>query len=164
MATSSRPVRTWSRAWSSPLPSNPPLLALPAGIIPRSLASPGFRGPDGGLGYADQAQRRSQEAPALAQHVAHTPSPAFAESYAAMHSQSRRDIVAMQACAEALMALASQQGFVIRYEQGRRALTHRTCKERRHSLKPDDPPAGWPVLSGQRTRPSRVYTRCHSTA
>jgi hypothetical protein len=101
----SRPVRIWSRAWISPLPSNPPLLALPAGIIPRSLASPGFRGPDGGVGYADQAQRRSQEALALAQHVAHTPSPAFAESYAAVHSQSCRDLVATQACAEALMAL-----------------------------------------------------------
>jgi hypothetical protein len=78
-------------------------------------------------GYADQAQQRSQEALALARHVAHTPSPAFAESYAALHFQSGRDGVATQACAEALMALASQQGFVVLYEQGRRALTHRTC-------------------------------------
>jgi hypothetical protein len=53
-----------------------------------------------GLGYADQAQQRSREALALAQHVGHTLRLAYAKYHAAMHSQSRQDVMATQACAE----------------------------------------------------------------
>jgi predicted ATPase/DNA-binding winged helix-turn-helix (wHTH) protein len=71
------------------------------------------------LGYADQAQQRSQEALALAQQVGHTPSLAYAEVFAALLSQYRRDATATQAYAEALMALAAAQGFGHRLEHGR---------------------------------------------
>src|SRR5262245_40154391 len=71
------------------------------------------------LGYADQAQLRSQEALALAQHVGHTPSVAYAAYFVTTLSQCRRDVVATYAQADALMALAREQGFVSRLEQGR---------------------------------------------
>ena len=71
------------------------------------------------LGYADQAQQRSQEAVALAQQMQHTPSLAYAELSAALLSHCRRDVAATQAHADALMALASVQGFGVRLEQGR---------------------------------------------
>jgi predicted ATPase len=71
------------------------------------------------LGYADQAQQRSQEAVALAQQRQHTPSLAYAELSAALLSHCQRDVAATQAHAEALMALASEQGFGVRLEQGR---------------------------------------------
>ena len=71
------------------------------------------------LGYADQAQQRSQEAVALAQQMQHTPSLAYADLSAALLSHCRRDVAATQAHAEALMALASVQGFGVRLEQGR---------------------------------------------
>src|SRR5262245_30216154 len=71
------------------------------------------------LGYADQAQQRSYEAVALAQQRQHTPSLAYAELNAALLSHCRRDVAATQAHAEALMALASEQGFGVRLEQGR---------------------------------------------
>jgi predicted ATPase len=72
-----------------------------------------------GLGYADQAQQRCQEALALAQQLEHTPSLAYAELSAAILSHCRRDVASTQAHAEALMALAGAQGFGLRLEQGR---------------------------------------------
>ena len=71
------------------------------------------------LGYADQAQRRSQEALALARHVGHTPSTAYAAYFVTTLSQCRRDVVATHTQANALMALAQEQGFGFRVEQGR---------------------------------------------
>ena len=71
------------------------------------------------LGYADQAQQRSQEALARAQQVEHTPSLAWAQLIATVLSQHRRDVAATQADAEALMALATVQGFEHRVAQGR---------------------------------------------
>ena len=71
------------------------------------------------LGYADQAQLRSQEALALARHVEHTPSRAYAAYFVTTLSQCRRDVVATHAQADALMALAQEQGFGSRVEQGR---------------------------------------------
>ena len=71
------------------------------------------------LGYADQAQQRSQEALALARHVGHTPSLAYAEYFTTMLYQNRRDVASTRAHAEALMGLALEQGFVLRGEQGR---------------------------------------------
>src|SRR5262245_17386453 len=71
------------------------------------------------LGYADQAQQRSYEAVALAQQRQHTPSLAYAELSAALLSHCCRDVAATQAHAEALIALASEQGFGVRLEQGR---------------------------------------------
>src|SRR4029434_9377987 len=62
------------------------------------------------LGYADQAQRRSQEALALARHVGHTPSAAYAAYFVTTLSQCRRDVVATHTQANALMALAQEQG------------------------------------------------------
>jgi hypothetical protein len=106
------------------------------------------------LGDADQAQRRCQEALALAQQLGHRPSLALVYYFAAMLSQSRRDAAATYARADALMALATAQGLVHRVEQGHilrgwalamlgdaaaagspRVLTPRTCKKLRRSLK-----------------------------
>ena len=71
------------------------------------------------LGYADQAQQWNQEALARIQQGEHTPSLASAHLFAAVLSQHRRDVAATQAAAEALMALATAQGFAHRVAQGR---------------------------------------------
>jgi predicted ATPase/DNA-binding winged helix-turn-helix (wHTH) protein len=71
------------------------------------------------LGYADQAQQRSQEALARAQQVEHTPSLAWAQLITTVLSQHHRDAAATQADAEALMTLATVQGFEHRVAQGR---------------------------------------------
>jgi predicted ATPase len=71
------------------------------------------------LGYADQAQERSQEALALAQQLGHPPSLVYAEAYAAHLCQYRRDAVATQTHADAVMTLAAAQGFGHRSEHGR---------------------------------------------
>jgi predicted ATPase len=72
-----------------------------------------------GLGYADQAQQRSEEALALAQHLGHPPSLGHAYLFAAIISQRRQDIAATHARADVLMAFATAQGLVHRVEQGR---------------------------------------------
>src|SRR5262245_61873674 len=72
-----------------------------------------------GLGYADQAQQRSQEALALARQVGHTPTLAYGEIFAAVLSQLQRDVMAASAHADAVMALAAEQGFVHRVGHGR---------------------------------------------
>jgi predicted ATPase/class 3 adenylate cyclase len=61
------------------------------------------------LGYPAQAGRRMQEALALA--LAHPYSLAFARYYAAVLHHRRRDAPAVQAQAEALLTLATAQGF-----------------------------------------------------
>jgi predicted ATPase len=71
------------------------------------------------LGYADQAQQQNQEALARAQQEEHTPSLASAQLFAAMLAQHRRDVAATQAYAEAMLALATAQGFEHRVAQGR---------------------------------------------
>jgi predicted ATPase len=63
------------------------------------------------LGYPAQAARRSQEALAQAQALARPYSLAFAEHYAASLYHRCRDAPAVQAHAEALLALATAQGF-----------------------------------------------------
>jgi predicted ATPase/DNA-binding winged helix-turn-helix (wHTH) protein len=70
------------------------------------------------LGYADQAQQRSQEALALAQQIGHTPSLAVATIFAAIFSQFRRDAAATRAHTNALIAAAPAQGFAYRVDQG----------------------------------------------
>ena len=71
------------------------------------------------LGYADQAQQRSQEALALARQTEHAPSIAYAEYMLAMLSQCRREAAATRARADALMTFATAQGLTHRLEQGR---------------------------------------------
>jgi predicted ATPase len=71
------------------------------------------------LGYADQAQRRCQEALALAQQLENTPSLALMDYYSVMLLQYRRDVAATYADADALMAFATTQGLGHRVEQGR---------------------------------------------
>ena len=71
------------------------------------------------LGYADQAQQWNQEALARAQQGEHTPSLASAHLFTAILSQHRRDVAATQAYAEAMMAMATAQGFAHRVAQGR---------------------------------------------
>jgi DNA-binding winged helix-turn-helix (wHTH) protein/predicted ATPase len=70
------------------------------------------------LGYADQAQRRSEEALARAQRIGYTPGLGLVGIYAGMLSQFRREAAATRAHAEALMTAASAQGFRYRVEQG----------------------------------------------
>jgi predicted ATPase len=71
------------------------------------------------LGYTDQAQQRCQELLALAQQVGHLPSLAAAAFTATLLSQYCRDAVATQVRAEASIALAARNGFLLRVEQGR---------------------------------------------
>ena len=63
------------------------------------------------LGYPAQALRRSQEALALAQALAHPYSLAFAQLWAAVLHHHRREVPAVQGQADALLALATAQGF-----------------------------------------------------
>jgi predicted ATPase len=63
------------------------------------------------LGDPDQALQRGREALALAQELAHSPSLAYALNWAATVHQFRRDALATQEQAEALMALSTEQGF-----------------------------------------------------
>jgi predicted ATPase len=63
------------------------------------------------LGYPAQALRRSQEALALAQELVHLQSLALAQHVVAFFHYHRRDAPAVQAQAEALLTLATAQGF-----------------------------------------------------
>jgi predicted ATPase len=63
------------------------------------------------LGYPAQALARLHEALALAQELSHPFSLAFARCWAAIVSQSRRDVPAVHEHAEAAVALATEQGF-----------------------------------------------------
>jgi predicted ATPase len=63
------------------------------------------------LGYPAQALRRSQEALALAQELAHPYSLGLARHYAASLHHHRREAPAVQAQVEALLTLAAAQGF-----------------------------------------------------
>ena len=65
------------------------------------------------LGYPDQALRKSHEALALAQEVAHPFSLAYALFFAAWLHQFRREWHLTQERAEALIALATEQGFAL---------------------------------------------------
>jgi predicted ATPase len=72
-----------------------------------------------GLGYADQALQRSEEALALAQQGEHTPTLAFAAVHATVLSQCRRDVAGTHARADAVMADAVAQGLAHRVGHGR---------------------------------------------
>jgi class 3 adenylate cyclase/predicted ATPase len=63
------------------------------------------------LGFPAQALRRSQEALALAQALAHPLSLALAQYLAALLYHRRHEVLAVQAQAETLLALATQHGF-----------------------------------------------------
>src|SRR5262249_9584154 len=63
------------------------------------------------LGYADQAQQWNQEALARAQQLKHTPSLTRTQLFTTILSQHRQNVAATQAYVEALMALATAQGF-----------------------------------------------------
>jgi class 3 adenylate cyclase/predicted ATPase len=63
------------------------------------------------LGYPTQAMQRSQEALALAQELAHPQSLAQARHWAASLHHRRREVPAVQVQADALLTLATAQGF-----------------------------------------------------
>jgi predicted ATPase len=63
------------------------------------------------LGYPAQARRRMQEALTLVQALAHPYSLVFAQYYATWLHYRQRDVPAVQAQAEALLTLATAQGF-----------------------------------------------------
>ena len=65
------------------------------------------------LGYRDQALRQQQAADTLAHELAHPPSLAFARMLAAIAHQLRRETHAACEQAEALIALATEQGFAL---------------------------------------------------
>jgi predicted ATPase len=70
------------------------------------------------LGYADQAQQRSQEALTLARQGEHLPSLAYAECFVGLVCQCRRDVAGTQEHADALVALAIAQQWPLRAAQG----------------------------------------------
>ncbi len=63
------------------------------------------------LGYPDQALKKSQEALSLAQALSHPYSLAYAQLFATIHYQLRREVQATQEQAEAQIALSTEQGF-----------------------------------------------------
>ena len=63
------------------------------------------------LGYPSQAMQRSQEALVLAQELSHPYSLTVAQSWAAHLHHRRREVPAVQAQADALLTLATTQGF-----------------------------------------------------
>ena len=65
------------------------------------------------LGYPDQALRQLHAAHALAQELVHPPSLAFARMLTAIAYQLRRETDAAHEQAEALIALATEQGFAL---------------------------------------------------
>ena len=65
------------------------------------------------LGYPDQALRQLRAAHALAQEVVHPPSLAFARMLTGIAHQLRRETDAAHEQAEALIALATEQGFAL---------------------------------------------------
>jgi predicted ATPase len=65
-----------------------------------------------GLGYPDQAYRRGQESLTLARELAHPVSLTFALTFTAMLHQFHREAPAAQACIEADIAIATEQGFL----------------------------------------------------
>jgi predicted ATPase len=65
------------------------------------------------LGYPDQALRQQHAAHILAQEVAHPPSLAFTRMLAAIACQLRREAHAAHEQAEALISLATEQGFAL---------------------------------------------------
>src|SRR5262249_48645462 len=71
------------------------------------------------LGYADQAQQRGQEALTLARQGDHIPTLQYAEYLVGLVCQSRRDVEATQAHAEALLAVAVEHRLALRAAQGR---------------------------------------------
>ena len=71
------------------------------------------------LGYANQAQQRGQEALTLARQGDHIPTLAYAEYFVALACQCRRDVAAVQAHADALLAVAAMHRLPLRAEQGR---------------------------------------------
>ena len=70
------------------------------------------------LGYPAQARRRSQEALALALALTHPLSLATVRHWTAWLHQRRRDVAAVQEQAEALLALATAQGFPLHVGHG----------------------------------------------
>ena len=65
------------------------------------------------LGYPDQALRQQHAAHTLAQELAHPPSLAFTRMLAAIACQLRREAHAAHGHAEALISLATEQGFAL---------------------------------------------------
>jgi len=70
------------------------------------------------LGYPVQAVRRSEEALTLAQELAHPFSLAQAQHFVAFRHYHRREATAVQALADALLTLATAQGFPLYVENG----------------------------------------------
>jgi predicted ATPase len=70
------------------------------------------------LGYPDQALQRSNEALTLAQELAHPFTLGFALQLAARLHQLRREVALTHARAEALIALATEQGFAMWMARG----------------------------------------------
>jgi predicted ATPase len=70
------------------------------------------------LGYPDQALRWSEEAVALARELAHPFTLGFALQHAARLHQLRREVALTHARVEALIALATEQGFAIWMARG----------------------------------------------
>jgi predicted ATPase len=93
-----------------PQQQHPPLFlyGLDAGVAAFSLAAHVLWY----LGYPDQALKKSQQSLTLAQELSHPHSLAFALSFTARIHHFRGEVQAAQERAEALLTLATEQGFV----------------------------------------------------
>jgi predicted ATPase len=107
--------RSWRLSDTVPFPPRDPPGGFVQGVTPRTALARVLWA----LGYADQAQQRSQEALVIAQQGKHLPSLAYAECFVGLVCQCRRDVAATQAHADALLALAAAYSWPLRAEQGR---------------------------------------------
>jgi adenylate cyclase len=99
---------------AAPLPSD----LVPSGYESGAIHSAWFALILWLLGFADQAQQRSQEALARAQQLGYTPGLGLVGIYATMLAQFRRDVAVTRAHAEALVTAATAHGFGYRAAQG----------------------------------------------
>ena len=107
--------QSWRLADTVPSPPATLRGGFVRGVTPRTALARVL----GVLGYADQAQQRSQEALALAREGAHLPSLAYAECLMALVCQCRRDVARTQVHADAVLALATAHQWPLRVAQGR---------------------------------------------
>ena len=106
-----RPGRTSSRGWPSSTRRRSGPSCVHHGEAPGVRCLGAAANTLWCLGYPAQAVRRSQEALALAQALAHPYSLAAAEFLAAVVHHRRREVPAVQAQTDALLTLATAQGF-----------------------------------------------------
>jgi predicted ATPase len=109
------------------------------------------------LGYPDRARRKSDEALALAQELAHPHSLALALRCAALLYQFRRETEVVKARAEAVIALAREQGFPFWVPLGMMARGGALAEQGQEEEGIQQLQQGMAILQGQGVELFRLY-------